>query len=65
MKAGAATVRVGYAFYVDDKDKKERIGFNDPTTKQEVAYLKEGYKSGGFIKGAKSGFAFINTEIKF
>lgn len=66
VKAGAATVRVGYAFYVDDKDKpKDRIGFNDPTTKEGQAFLKEGYKSGGFIKGAKSGFAFINTSIKF
>ena len=65
VKAGAATVRVGYAFYADDKDKKkDRIGFNDPA-KGKVDYLYKGYKAGGFIEGAKSGFAFINTSIKF
>ena len=65
LKAGAATVRVGYAFYADDKDKtKDRVGFADPA-KGKVDYLYKGYKAGGFIEGAKSGFAFINTEIKF
>ena len=72
VKAGAATVRVGYAFYVDDKDKpKDSVGFFNPA-KGKVDYLYEGYKAGGFIKrdadsgaGVKSGFAFINTSIKF
>ena len=65
MKAGAATVRVGYAFYADDKDKtKDRVGFFD-FAKGKVDYLHKGYKAGGFIEGAKSGFAFINTSIKF
>ena len=65
VKAGAATVRVGYAFYVDDKDKpKDSVGFFNPA-KNKGDYLYEGYKAGGFIKRAKSGFAFINTEIKF
>ena len=65
LKAGAATVRVGYAFYADDGDKdKDRVGFYDPA-KGKADYLYKDYKAGGFIEGAKSGFAFINTEIKF
>ena len=65
LKAGAATVRIGYAFYADDEDKKkDRVGFIDPA-KGKVDYLYKGYKAGGFIEGAKSGFAFINTSVSF
>ena len=66
LKAGAAMVRVGYAYYNDDSKKlKDRVGFIDGTKGNEPVYLKEDYKSGGFIKGAKNGFAFINTSISF
>ena len=67
VKAGAATVRVGYAFYVDDKDKpKDSVGFFNPA-KGKADFLYKGYKAGGFIEDmtVKSGYAFINTEIKF
>ena len=67
VKAGAATVRVGYAFYVNDKDKpKDNVRFFDPA-KGKPDFLYKGYKAGGFIETmtVKSGYAFINTEIKF
>lgn len=50
LKPGAATFRLGYAYY-------------DGTTDQGTLY--NDYKAGGFIAGAESGFMFFNTSISF
>jgi|GEM_PF-5258300 len=50
LKPGAATFRLGYAFY-------------DGTT--DAGSLYSDYKAGGFIAGAESGFMFLNTSLSF
>lgn len=55
LVAGAATFRVGYAFYDGPK----------VTDEDGDALLYSDYKAGLFIAEADSGFAFFNTEIEF
>ena len=55
LKAGAATYRLGYAFYNNDATDAEADGgaaYND-------------YNAMGFIAGQESGFAFFNASISF
>jgi hypothetical protein len=55
LKPGAATYRLGYAFY------------NDKATdaKADGGTLTNDYKAGGFIAGAESGFMFLNVSLSF
>jgi len=55
LKPGAATFRVGYAFYDGPK----------VTDGEGEALLYSDYKAGLFIDSAESGFAFFNTSIEF
>lgn len=50
LKPGAATFRVGYAYY-------------DGTTDQGTLY--NDYNAGGFIAGAESGFAFFRATLDY
>jgi len=55
LNAGAATYRLGYAYYNADPTDADADGgtaYND-------------YKAMGFIKGAESGFAFFNVTIDY
>jgi hypothetical protein len=52
LKPGAASYRLGYAFYND-------LGVKDG------GELYNDYNAGGFIAGAESGFMFLNVKLEF